>query len=485
MGAFASGPLQASCRGRQVWYYTAMIRWLKSRLQKLVGRPDPGPRIIPREEHPVSRSAMSANVLKVLTRLHNHGYAAYMVGGGVRDLLLGREPKDFDVATDATPDEVNSLFRNSRLIGRRFKIVHVHFGPEIIEVATFRAAAENGDGEVERSEDGMVLRDNVYGTLEEDAWRRDFSVNALYYNIADHSIVDYCGGWEDVQAGLLRMIGDPSERFREDPVRVLRAVRFAAKHGFRIERETEAPMRELGDLLNGVPPARLFEEVNKLFLSGAAVQSYELLRYYDVFRILFPITEEALQREEEGFPLLFLIRALENTDRRVNEGRPVTPAFLIAALLWEPVRQHVASARKAGENPGRALQVAAEQVVSGQVKHVAIPRRFSTAAREIWSLQDRFHQRAGKRPWKLMEHPRFRAAYDFLVLRAAAGEIDPEVSDWWTRFQDADEGERERMAAQQQGGGGNNRKKGRRRGGRRRKPKSDAGSEQSGGNGGE
>ncbi|MGM0476866.1 MAG: polynucleotide adenylyltransferase PcnB [Pseudomonadota bacterium] len=425
-----------------------MIGWLKSTITKIVGeRRDPGPRIVPRAEHGVSRSLLSDNVLKVLTRLHKHGYAAYMVGGGVRDTLLGREPKDFDVATDATPEEVRALFRNSRVIGRRFKLVHVRFGPEIIEVATFRGDGAGADSrDHDTRGDGMVVRDNVYGTLEEDAWRRDFTINALYYNIADFSVVDYCSGLDDLDAGLLRLIGDPDTRFREDPVRILRAIRFSAKHGFRVERETEAPMRELGELLNGVPPARLFEEVLKLFLGGAAVSSYELLRYYDVFRVLFPLTEEALQQEEEGFPLIFLVRALENTDRRVVNGQPVTPAFLFAALLWEPVRQEVAILRKKGKkSPNQAMQDASESVIGRQVRHVAFPKRFSMAAREIWLLQGRFEQRGGRRAWKLMEHPRFRAAYDFLVLRAQAGEADEALADWWTRFQDVDEAEREAM----------------------------------------
>ncbi len=455
-----------------------MIGWLKSTITKIVGdRPSRGPRIVPRAEHGVSRSLLSDNVLKVLTRLHKHGYAAYMVGGGVRDTLLGREPKDFDVATDATPEEVRALFRNSRVIGRRFKLVHVRFGPEIIEVATFRGDGAGADSrDHDTRGDGMVVRDNVYGTLEEDAWRRDFTINALYYNIADFSVVDYCGGLDDLEAGLLRLIGDPDTRFREDPVRILRAIRFSAKHGFRVERETEAPMRELGELLNGVPPARLFEEVLKLFLGGAAVSSYELLRYYDVFRVLFPLTEEALQQEEEGFPLIFLVRALENTDRRVANGQPVTPAFLFAALLWEPVRQEAALLRKQGKkSANQAMQDACESVIGRQVRHVAFPKRFSMAAREIWLLQGRFEQRGGRRAWKLMEHPRFRAAYDFLVLRARAGEAGDagdELADWWTRFQDADEAEREAMVeAVAPSGKGGKRAKGR---GGRRKPAAEA-----------
>ncbi len=424
------------------------------------------PRIVPRAEHPISRSLISKNAVRVLYRLRKAGYQALLVGGGVRDLLLGREPKDFDVATDARPEEVRALFRNARIIGRRFRLVHVHFQGEIIEVATFRGnASEEGDGEREVA-DGMILRDNVYGTLEEDAWRRDFTVNSLYYNIADFSVVDYTGGMEDLAAGRLRLIGDPEARYREDPVRMLRAVRFAAKLGFRIDPATEAPLFELGHLLESVPPARLYEEVLKLFLSGHGVASFELLRRYGLFGHLFPATEAALAREEQGFPLTFVTRVLENTDRRVVEGKPVTPIFLLAALLWEPVRRRAEAAVAAGTSPVQALLDAGRLEVEAQVGHVAIPRRISLPMRDVWILQDRLQRRQPSRLSRLLAHPRFRAAFDFFLLRGEAGEVEAELCDWWRRFEEGDEAEREALRAQLGGGVGarHRRRRSRRRG---------------------
>ncbi len=380
-------------------------------------------------------------------RLKDAGFEANLVGGGVRDLLLGREPKDFDVATNATPEDVKALFRNCRLIGRRFRLAHVYFRGETIEVATFRGHhgdGGSGEGEVRN---GMVVRDNVYGTMEEDAVRRDFTVNALYYNIADHTIVDYVGGLEDLHGGLLRLIGDPRQRYREDPVRMLRAVRFAAKLGFRIEKETEAAMLELGRLLTGVPPARLFDEMLKMFLGGQAVATFELMRRYGQFGILFPQTEASLEREEQGFPITFLLRALENTDLRVAQGKPVTPAFLFAAILWEPVRQLAERLREDGVSPIQSLQDAGDQVLEEQRTIISVPRRFTLQMREIWLLQERLRSRTGKRASRVLSHPRFRAGYDFMLLRAESGEEQRELADWWTSFQDADQQQREQMVA--------------------------------------
>ena len=414
----------------------------------------PTPRIIPRPEHNISRANISENALKVLYRLRKSGYQAYLVGGGVRDLLLGREPKDFDVATDATPEEVRQVFRNCRLIGRRFRLAHVRFGREIIEVATFRSA---NFGRAVQSANGMVLDDNQYGTIEEDALRRDFTVNALYYNIADFSVVDYSTGMEDLQAGRLRMLGDPETRYREDPVRLLRAVRFAAKLGFTIEPHTEAPIARLGHLLAEVPPARLFEECLKLFISGHAVASFEKMRHYDLFGQLFPQTEEALSHEEHDFPLELVRKGLENTDARLAQGKPVTPAFLFAVLLWEPLRRLAETFERAeGLPPVPAIQQAAGIVIQRQVERVAIPRRFTTPMREIWTMQPRFAHTHGKRPRRLLAHPRFRAGYDFLLLRAAAGEADPELAAWWTRYQ-------EQQGLDPQGGQPSTRKRRRRR----------------------
>ena len=401
----------------------------------------PTPTIIPRSAHTISRAGISKNALRVLYRLKEAGFEAYLVGGGVRDLLLGREPKDFDVATDAHPDQVRHLFRNCRLIGRRFRLAHVHFGPEIVEVATFRAVNagdSDGDGGWE-TVDGRIVRDNVYGTFEQDACRRDFTVNALYYNIRDFSVVDFSTGLEDLRAGVIRLIGDPDVRLREDPVRMLRAVRFAAKLGLRIDPEIEVRLPRMASLLADIPAARLYEEVLKLLQGGFGVQAFELLRHYDLFGYLFPATEQCLAEEEGGFPRMLIVRALQGTDGRVATGKPVTPAFLFAALLWEPMRRAEARFREAGEPPARAFALAAEAVMTDQSRTVAFPRRFAAVTQDIWALQPRLVQTSGRRPARLLEHPRFRAGYDFLVMRAAAGEEVHDLVNWWTAFQEADE----------------------------------------------
>ncbi len=402
------------------------------------------PRIIPRSEHIISRANINDKALKVLYRLKNAGYKAFLVGGSVRDLLLGREPKDFDVATDALPEQVRELFRNCRLIGRRFRLAHVHFGKEVIEVATFRAQQADDEGD-RVLEEGRLVRDNVYGDIDEDAWRRDFTMNALYYNIEDFTVVDYVGGLEDIQAGRLRLIGDPEQRLLEDPVRLLRAVRFAVKLGFTIHADTEKPMFKLGYLLEKIPPARLFEEVLKLFMGGCAVQIFERLRHYGLFGYLFSQVEASLSEEEEGFPHLFLVRALENTDARIAQGRPVTPGFLFAALLWDPMRRLMDHYQSNGLSSVEAMQLAADAVISRQVAGIAMPRRFTRLTREIWALQPRFNQQGGKRPLRLLAHPRFRAAYDFLLLRAEVGEEARELAAWWTEFQEANNQRRQAM----------------------------------------
>ncbi|MBD3609903.1 MAG: polynucleotide adenylyltransferase PcnB [Gammaproteobacteria bacterium] len=416
--------------------------------------------IYTRQEHNISRADISESALKVLYRLKSAGFEGYLVGGSVRDLLLGREPKDFDVTTDATPEQVRKLFRNSRIIGRRFKIVHVRFGREIIEVATFRGS--NDDART--SEEGMVLSDNVYGTLEEDAWRRDFTVNALYYNIRDFSVVDYTGGMADLNKGMLSLIGEPEQRFREDPVRMLRAVRFAAKLGFRIAPDVEQAIYRLGYLLQEVPAARLFDEMLKLFMSGHAVASFEGLRHYRLFEHMFPATEVCLAHEEAGFPRTFITRAMANTDKRLAEDKPVTPAFLLAALLWEPLRQLAEENIADGEPAYQAFHAAADVVLSQQVKHISIPRRFSVMMREMWIMQTRLPRRQGKRAFALLSHDRFRAAYDFLLLRAESGEVNAELGEWWTRFQQVDESEQRVMVrALESDGSGHSKKRRRRR----------------------
>lgn len=397
---------------------------------------------IPRAEHNISRVQISENALKVMYRLKNAGFEALLVGGGVRDLLLSRTPKDFDVSTDATPEEVKHLFRNCRLIGRRFRLAHVHFGPEIIEVATFRGQHEGDQGEEGQIVNGMIVRDNVYGSLEEDACRRDFTVNSLYYDIKDFSVVDYVGGIEDLRARRLRLIGDPEQRYREDPVRMLRAIRFAAKLDFSIEPESEKPLSELAFLLEGVPPARLFEEILKLFLSGDGLKTFLLLRRYDLFGQLFPQTEEGLSNSDSQC-LAFLSQALKNTDERIASGKPVTPAFIFAVFLWSSVKRLASRYIERGMSDTEVMAAASDAVLSGQNQRVAIPRRFHMSIKEIWQLQDRLSKRAPKRSFRLLKHPRFRAGYDFLLLRADVDSSLRELADWWTHFQEGDENSRE------------------------------------------
>jgi len=383
----------------------------------------------------VSRAEISENALKVLYRLKNAGYQAYLVGGGVRDILLGLKPKDFDVATDAHPEQIRELFRNCRLIGRRFRLAHVHFGREIIEVSTFRAShndAVDGEG---HEEDGRIIRDNVYGKLDEDVWRRDFTVNALYYNIEDYSIVDYVGGIEDIKNRQLRLIGIPEDRYQEDPVRMLRAIRFAIKLGFSIHPVSEQPIRGLAPLLEEIPEARLFEEFLKLFMSGESEKAYQQLREYGLFAVLFPQTEEFLNGNDEFIHKL-LSAAFRNTDSRLAEDKPVTPAFLLAALLWLPVRDLAKTHESNGLSEMDALHLASDAVISHQIRSTSMPRRFTHMARDMWSLQVRLKNIRGKRPLKLLAHQRFRAAYDFLLLRAEAGEDVQELADWWTVFQE-------------------------------------------------
>ena len=412
------------------------------------------PLVVPRSEHSISRAAISPNALKVLYRLKEAGYQGFLVGGAVRDLLLGIRPKDFDVATDALPEEVRRLFRNCRLIGRRFRLAHVHFGHEIIEVATFRAAAapEREDAEDQDTdgaeigneadsehrafdETGRILRDNIYGTIEEDVWRRDFSANGLYYNIEDFSIWDFVDGVSDIKARRLKLIGDPETRYREDPVRMLRAVRFAAKLDFSIEQGTERPIKLLANLLDGVPPARLFDECLKLFLSGFGAKSYRLLKLYGLFEHLFPLSAAAFALSPYAYAQEMLELGLVNTDERIAADKPVTPTFLFAVLLWGAVLREL-NERQAGPAPDLAqLMGACDAVLKAQQSRVAIPRRFAVPMRELLMLQPRFNRRSGVKSLSLLQHPRFRAAFDFLLLRAQVGVADPELARWWTDIQ--------------------------------------------------
>ena len=406
--------------------------------------------IIPRAEHCISRSNISEQAIKVLYGLKKAGYTACLVGGGVRDLLLGYEPKDFDVATDASPEQVKETFRNCRLIGRRFRLAHVHFGRNVIEVATFRANLEpENDGDV-HVENGRIIRDNVFGCIEEDVWRRDFTINALYYDIRDFSVIDYVGGYDDLKQGIVRMIGDPTARYHEDPVRMLRAVRFAVKLGMRIEEHTEAPIFELAGLLEEISPARLFEEILKLFHGGNALQNFEALRHYGLFRPLFPMTERVLADEIGGFPHILISEALKSTDARIQSGKPVNPAFLFAAMLWEPMQEAAQPFIEQGMPEIQAIQVATDHVFSEQRHSVSVPRRFAIMVKEIFVLQARLKHRSGKRPLRVREHTRFRAAYDFLVIRSIADESLVELADWWTTYQECDEASGKKMLLPEQ-----------------------------------
>ncbi|MCC5085841.1 polynucleotide adenylyltransferase PcnB [Xanthomonas campestris] len=387
-------------------------------------------RIIPRDQHTISRKDISPNALRVLYRLRESGFGAYLVGGAVRDLLVGGHPKDFDVATSATPEEVKALFRNCRLIGRRFRLAHVVFGREIIEVATFRANIDDGSGDREL-DNGRLVRDNVYGTIEDDAIRRDFTCNALYYAIEDFSVRDYCGGFEDVQARLMKLIGDPELRYQEDPVRMLRAVRLAAKLNFDIEAGTAEPIPRLAGLLSEAAPARLFEEILKLFLSGHGVASFEGLERYGLLGALFPESAAALKSNRSGALRAMVLEGLRNTDARVANDEPVSPAFLFALLLWPAFCRTLMGLQAQGVQPEDAQRRAADRVTLHQLERVALPRRFSLPMQEIWLLQTRFSSRQRKRVFRTLSHPRFRAAFDFLVLRQFASADHAADVEFW------------------------------------------------------
>lgn len=427
-------------------------------------QPTPGSstalRIYSRNEHGISRQAISQGSLRVMYNLIDAGFQAYIVGGGVRDLLLGLKPKDFDIATDATPEQVKSVFRNSRIIGRRFRIVHVHFGREIIEVSTFRAHNSDATAFVDddtlnrdsakldsvHSTSGLILRDNSYGTIEEDVHRRDFTVNALYYTVKNFVVHDYVDGMADIDRRCLRMIGDPLTRYREDPVRVLRAIRLAAKLDFSIAPETASPIPECAKLLESIPPARLFDELLKLFLAGNSLNTFRLLQQYRVFEHLFPATQKAMTPQY----LRLLEAAFANTDARLAEEKSVTPFFLLAVLLWPALQSRLATL-STKVSPIADLQDAGQLVFDAQCSHIAIPKRFSFPAREIWELQHRFEERRGKRPELLLAHKRFRAAFDFLLLREQAGEELQGLGQWWQTYTESPAEERLKMLAALQG----------------------------------
>ena len=404
----------------------------------------PLPKIVPFETHGIARDRISACALRTTQTLQESGFTAFVVGGAVRDLILGWHPKDYDVATSATPEEVRALFRRSRIIGRRFRIVHVMCGRETVEVATYRgdAAPEESAEKHTADEHGRLLRDNVFGNQEQDAARRDFTLNALYFDPTTEEVWDYVGGVADVRARRLRLIGPPVTRFREDPVRMLRAVRLATKVGVTIDKRTAEPIPKLAPLMANVPPARLFDEMQKLLLSGHATETLKSLRAHGLSHGLLPLLDMIL---EQPMGQKFIQVALAHTDRRVREDMGVSPAFLFATLLWHEVLAQWTAAKGKGDKPLPALFDAMDRVLEQQAQRIAIPRRFEATIKEIWSLQPRFEQRAGARPFRLLEHPRFRAAYDFLVIRGESGEVPAALVDWWTKFQDAGQAERDAM----------------------------------------
>jgi poly(A) polymerase len=528
---------------------------LNDPFQTDTSRLDPGlrpqARIIPRADHSISRSAISPNALRVLYRLREAGYEAFLVGGCVRDLLIGITPKDFDIATSALPEEVKRTFRNCRLIGRRFRLAHVFFGRDIVEVATFRAmssvpdeiptesavpdldddepaddlvdalddeddlddtdestvlaeagshrtgihghtpiverdrsrhAGAGNDDDEDRvtDEHGRILRDNVYGTIDDDVWRRDFTANALYYNIADFSIWDYAGGVEDIAARRLKLIGDPVTRYREDPVRMLRAARFEAKLGFSLDGETGTSIRDLKELLGSVPPARLFDETLKLFLTGHGAMSLVVLQRHGLLGELLPTVASYLQRHPDGAVAKLVRQGLVNTDLRVQQGKPVTPTFLFALLLYGPFAEIIEKQPQEKWHDISTILDCVERAVRQAQGRISIPKRFALGVREMFAAQPRLEQPRGRRALRMLEQPRFRAGFDLLLLRAEMGLASKELADWWTKIQEVSQTDRDRMAdslnAQSrpsgtsgpsgEGGGGGGRRPRRRRRGR-------------------
>ena len=395
------------------------------------------PKRIPKKTHRIDPHLLSKNAVKVTQTLQQAGYDAFIVGGAVRDLALGIGPKDFDVATNATPEQVQKLFRKARLIGRRFQIVHVTFfgkgQPEIIEVSTFRALLENAGEHV--AENGRILRDNVWGSQHEDAARRDLSINAMYYDPATETVLDYHGGMADMQKKTLRMIGDPIKRYREDPIRMLRAIRFAAKTGFTLDEATRAPIAKLGKLLHDVPSARLFDEILKLLMSGYSWASIQGLKDAGLHHGLLPLLDHILDQSADSKEANDFVRiALANTDQRIQSGKSVSAGFLFATLLWPDLLSNWKKNIAKGIANIPALHDAMDETIASQSSGMVIQRRFESDMREIWSMQPRFEKRVGRYPYRLIESPRFRAGYDFMLLRCATGEKNPALGEWWTNF---------------------------------------------------
>jgi len=416
------------------------------RFKQLFRFKEPGvPQIIPRSSHHLSRKYISSNALKVLYRLNSAGYETYLVGGSVREILLKRKPKDFDIATSATPDQVVELFRNSRMIGRRFRLVHVFFQGEIIEVSTFRANTQEPKLEYGPEQSLVIQADNTYGTIEEDAWRRDFTVNSLYYNIADFTVIDFVGGMSDLYNRTIHIIGDPSQRFHEDPVRLLRAIRFAAKLDFKIHPNTESALFELSHLLQHVPAARIFHELLKLFFDGHALVTYKKLRHYKYYDVLFPCSAEAMHERRNKMDEKFILSAMKSIDERFTKNLSLNAGFLFSVLLWPKLQQMLESHREQQHKFFLSLHQAILQVIDVQSATIAIPRRMTAMMRAIWILQYHLVHRRHNRIERILAHRYFRAAYDFLELRAIAGEPVKIYADWWRRYQSASPEQRQKL----------------------------------------
>ena len=406
---------------------------LKRFVGKLFGQRSSGLQRIGRDKHGIDRRNVSRHAIKVCEVLQHEGYQAYIVGGAVRDLIVGLEPKDFDVATNATPEQVRPLFRRARIIGRRFQLVHVVFGQEIIETSTFRAPASESQA---TDENGRILRDNEFGTHAQDAARRDFTINALYYNPTTEEVIDYHQGVEDLKHRVVRMIGDPRTRYREDPVRMLRAVRFAVKLNGKIDPASEEPLQSMAGLIENVPASRLFDEMLKLLTCGHAMDCLQRLRQDGLHQGMLPLLDVVLEQPSGA---AFIELALDRTDHRVRAGKTVSPSFLFAALLWHQVELRWQQLQKQGEVGIPALMQAADSVLDEQTEKLAIQKRFSADMREIWFMQPRFDRRLPKSIWRMIEQPRFRAAVDFLQLRAAAGDFDSVLAQWWMDLANADD----------------------------------------------
>ena len=451
---------------------TFIRRMLGGKDKILPPRDTTQPVVLGAAEHGIDPQLVSPNALRVTQTLQQAGFAAFIVGGAVRDLLLGVKPKDFDIATNATPEQVKRLFRRAFIIGRRFQIVHVMFGQDLLEVTTFRGSSMDG---APKDEHGRVLRDNVFGLQHEDAIRRDFTINAMYYDPAQQTVLDYHGGIGDIRSRTLRIIGVPEARYREDPVRLLRVVRFAAKLGFSIDPATAAPIAVMAPLINNVPAARVFDEMLKLLMSGQALACLQQLRKQGLHHGLLPLLDVVL---EQPLGEKFVRLALDATDLRVRQGKPVSPGFLFAALLWHQVLEKWTAYQAAGEASIPALHLAADDVLNAQTDQLALQRKIASDMRDIWAMQPRLERRTGKAPYKLLEHLRLRAGYDFLLLRCESGEIDAEVGEWWTAFMAADGAERETLMTRKPGAAADPavRKRARRRSPRKARPDGDSNS---------